>query len=127
MTDTTLMYQVITANILCPANGSDGTNCGLSSWTHTATLLVPEGMLGWNDKPISLLGPAREIDPATIKGPIFELVRRDLDGPYFHAKPFGENRWCMFGGNYLTYCGNGFDSICRYPVPIHDRIEGGTY
>lgn len=119
-----MKYQCLSLiTILKPADGSDCTNSGISSKHTHATLLVPEGMKGAYE-PIELLGGAKEIDFSSLKGAVFELVRRDILGiPYFHAKPLGEKRWCMFGGNYLAYSGNGFSSICQYPIAIHDRIE----
>lgn len=119
-----MKYQVISlVDIMRCASGSDCTNGGLSTKHENATLLVPEGMQGAYG-PIELLGGLREIDPTQLKGAVFELMRRDLYGiPYFHCEPFGEQRWCMFGGNCLDYSGNGFHSICGYPIRIHDRIE----
>lgn len=39
------------------------------------------------------------------------------------AKPRGENRWCMFGGNFIYCSDSRFREISPYPIPIHDRIE----
>lgn len=119
-----MKYQILTGiTILKPADGSDCTNKGISSSATTAALVVREDIKGAYG-PIDLLGGAKEIDLTSLRGPVFELIRRDILGvPYFHAQPLGEKRWTMFGGNYLEYSGNGFHSICQYPIAIHDRIE----
>lgn len=119
-----MKYQILThVTILKPSSKSDCTLNGLSSQYDRATLLVPENMNGAHG-PIGLLGGLQEIDPANLEGAVFELVKRTLQGqPYFHAEPFGETRHCMFGGNSLDYSGNGFHTICNYPIHIHDRIE----
>lgn len=105
---------------------ADYTNGGLSSKADECTLVIPEGILNYQNEPIDLLGGYREIDPLTLPGPVFQLVRRDMLtlGPYFHVEPFGAGRMhFMFGGNSIDYSGNGFHSICRYPIHIHDRRE----
>lgn len=125
-----MKYQILPrVDILKPANGSDCTNKGKSSSALYATLLVPESITEGLFEPIKLLGGLQEfnhdsIDPLT---PVFILVRRNLFGyPYFHVEPFcfdDKKPWYMFGGNFISYSGNGFKSITGYPLPIHDRVE----
>lgn len=119
-----MKYQKLThIDILKPADGSDCTNSGISSRFVKAHLLVPEGMIGQHE-PIKLLGNAMDINESELDENTFILIRRVIFGlPYFHAEPFNKQGYCMFGGNFLSYSGNGFHTICQYPVPIHDRIE----
>ena len=47
---------------------------------------------------------------------------------YFNAVPLSEGRrdkWHMMGGNFIYSCDSRFYEVtnCRYPVPVHDRIE----
>ena len=35
-----------------------------------------------------------------------------------------DNKWRMFGGNYITTSDNRFSVKYPYPISIHDRIEG---
>ena len=119
-------YQILSrAEILRPASGSDCTNGGISSVYMDADLLIPENIDRGSFEPIQLLGGLKEIDSASVKENTLVLVKRILSGvPYFHCVPFFErNEATMFGGNFLTYSGNGFRTICQYPIPIHDRIE----
>lgn len=52
---------------------------------------------------------------------LLELVQR-RDGTYY-AKPKGETRWTMFGGNFVWSSDSRFRRICEAPIAIHDRIE----
>jgi hypothetical protein len=106
--------------ILKPASGSDCTLNGISSKHSHATLLVPETLADCMD----YLGEPKEIEPERVKENTFILVEKNMGGkPYYSCKPYGEDRWCMMGGNFLYSCGGAFRSITGYPLPIHDRIE----
>ena len=52
---------------------------------------------------------------------VLELVQR-VDGTYF-AKPRGETRWTMFGGNFAWTSDSRFRRLSEAPVQIHDRVE----
>lgn len=55
---------------------------------------------------------------------VLDIVRRVICGkPYVHAKPRGETRHCMFGGNYIESSDARFREFNQYPIPVHDRIE----
>lgn len=96
---------------------SDPCDCtmgGVSSVAHgrTALTVVDDRIAG--------------VFEADEEAPAVELVRREIGGQtYVHAKPYGETRHTMFGGNFL----HTSDSRLReatgtsYPIPIHDRIE----
>jgi hypothetical protein len=122
-----MKYQILThVDILKPS--SDCSNNGASSKANHATLLIPENISDGVHEKIRILGGLKELaEPLTFHKqdmPVFVLVKRIIrDTPYFHAEPVGAKGHTMFGGNFLSYSGNGFRTICGYPIAIHDRIE----
>jgi len=60
------------------------------------------------------------------EAPEMNLVRRDICGqPYIHAVPASvEGKSSMFGGNYISTCDSRFSAVSKYPIPVHDRVEG---
>ena len=84
----------------------DCTNGGKSS-KHNDAILIGGGM--------AEVFEAKDGDLA------LELCQR-RDGTYF-AKPKGETRWCMFGGNFCWTSDSRFRRISEAPIQIHDRIE----
>jgi hypothetical protein len=44
---------------------------------------------------------------------------------HLRAVPAGEDRWLMFGGNFIWSSDSRFrNEVSEYPIPVHDRIEG---
>lgn len=58
--------------------------------------------------------------------PVLKLVKRDLFGQiYLHCEPTDKpERHYMAGGNYIYSSDSRFrESVNRYPISIHDRVE----
>ena len=59
-------------------------------------------------------------------GVIVEVITRNIGSEeYKHLAPVkARGSWTMMGGNYATSSDSRFSDISRYPLAIHDRIEG---
>jgi len=101
-------------------DASLGVDCTLNGVTSpanaprgTAILMgVPDGNYTEDDLPAGV--------------PVLVIERRKIGGKeYITAKPRGEKRWCMAGGNFVYSCDGRFrEHVCEYPISVHDRIEG---
>lgn len=54
--------------------------------------------------------------------PVMELVTKH---GRLHARPVDDDRWLMFGGNFIYSSDSRFQEISRQPIHVHDRHEGG--
>lgn len=91
--------------------GVDCTNGGVSGRVNQFVLVGPD------------IWP---LFAATEERPALRIIRRFINGTeYVHAEPLAtaEQQHYMFGGNYVTSCDSRVQSINRYPIPVHDRIE----
>jgi hypothetical protein len=56
---------------------------------------------------------------------VLELRDRPFASAAPALKPRGEERWCMFGGNFVYSSDSRFSRMFQgQPVAVHDRIEG---
>lgn len=98
--------------VLRSADGLDCTAGGVTS-RATKAILVGEGV--------------PEIFEPTADSPALVLKKKWAGTPreYLYAVPTDvpENAWVTFGGNFIHTSDGRFP--CRYPIPVHDRIEGG--
>lgn len=96
--------------------GGDCTNDGITSKIDRA-ILVGDGI--------------PEVFATRDGLPALRLVKRTFGkNPYFHAEPVDDPRAAdgkhvgpMAGGNFVYSCDSRFRSICKYPIPVHDRYE----
>lgn len=73
-------------------------------------------------------GPNTDAEALSIGGVVLRLVKRIINGcEYVHAVPANLPRGTqtMFGGNFVYTSDSRLRSVCQYPIPVHDRIEGG--
>lgn len=90
-------------------DGSDCTANGVSR-SNNHLLLVGKGVA--------------EIFEESDDMPTVELVAAVQGGKTIHAKPLGETRWCMFGGNFIYCSDSRFSELNNgHPIKIFDRIE----
>jgi hypothetical protein len=97
----------------------DATNKGVTSPDRAKGkgFLVPCESGNWNDEDIAR-NPERFV--------IFDVIQSEHSADYRYLRPrCAEERWTMMGGNFGYSCDSRFTSeVSRYPLPIHDRIEG---
>lgn len=57
--------------------------------------------------------------------PVLVVVRRQFGSEtYVTAKPWGEERHTMAGGNFVYSHDSRYrSSVCQYPISVHDRID----
>lgn len=106
------MVRGLLVEVLRQADGHDCTAEGVTSKFDKA-ILVGEGI------------PA--IFQPTPDCPALELRKKwpNTLKEYLYAVPadLPESTWVTFGGNFIYTSDSRFPG--RYPIPVHDRIEGG--
>lgn len=91
-----------------------GVTCPARAPTSQAILLgIPGGNYVEGDLPEDL--------------PVFEIERvllRVGEPKYIRARPVGETRRTMAGGNFIYTSDSRFrQHVCEYPISVHDRVE----
>ncbi len=98
--------------VLRAADGHDSTAGGVTS-RNTKAILVGDGV--------------PEIFEPSDDCPALVLKKKWAGTPkeYLYAVPavVPENAWVTFGGNFIYTSDGRLPN--RYPIPVHDRIEGG--
>ena len=106
-------------SILRNASHGDCTACGITSPSHGDTALL----LGIEDGVYDEDDALRAFQRGT---PVLVVERRTFGSGevYVTAKPWGEKRHTMAGGNFVYSHDSRFRSgVCAYPISVHDRIE----
>lgn len=109
------MHNAIRVSILRDAQFGDCTNNGVTSVARgvkTAILIgVRDGYLTKED--------------AQPGEPVLQIYRRKIGREeYVVAIPIGVPSGLMFGGNFIYSCDSRFrESVCAYPIAVHDRVE----
>lgn len=60
--------------------------------------------------------------------PMLKVVERRIGSHYYwHAEPVGDEAkgWMMAGGNFVYSCDSRYREVFPFPIPVHDRFEGG--
>lgn len=97
----------------------DSTNNGASSPERAPDkiFVVPCDNGNWGEEDITRTPERFEV---------FDVIQSEHSDDYRYLRPRSAGKsWTMNGGNFGYSCDSRFTSgISRYPLPIHDRIEG---